>query len=63
MDAYKVTKGPVEVHPETFQPIVPVTIWLTVEALQDMGGAYGIDDKELAMIIGTEIVNGLKNNG
>lgn len=58
--AYNVTKGPIEIHPETFQPLLPVTIYLPLEAIHDASAAYGIDDKELAMIIGTEIINGLK---
>lgn len=64
MEAYKVTKGSIEIHPETFQPLLPVTIYLPLEALHDgAAGAYGLDEMELAKIIGKEILDGLKNNG
>ena len=62
MEAYKVTKGPVQIHPKTFQVLVPVTIYLTKEVLHDLYGAFPLDlEDELVKIIGQEILNGLKN--
>jgi len=62
MEAYKVIVGPSEVHPETFQVLVPVTIYLTKEVLHDLYGAFPLDlEDELVKIIGQEILNGLKN--
>ncbi len=65
MTDYGVSAGPVQVHPETFAPMIPVTVWLNLEAVQDIRSAYALDIKtELAKAIGQEIVEFLeKRNG
>jgi hypothetical protein len=55
--ATKITKGPVEVDPETSAIGVPVTIWLTKEVVEDLRGRCPLDlREEMAKIIGQEIV-------
>jgi hypothetical protein len=52
-----VTNKTMIIDPETFQPLVSVTIHLPIEALQD---SVHISENDLALAIGTDILNALK---
>ena len=57
----RIEKGAVQMDPDTFAPVLPVTIYLPLDAIQDMVVQLPKSaESELAKIIGIEVVNMLK---
>ena len=57
----KIEHGKMVFDENTFQPLIPITIYVSVEAVQDMRGLYALDiQSELATLIGNDVVSYLK---
>lgn len=58
----RIEEGAIEINSETFQPLLPITIYLSLEAIQGECASNGLDvESELGNRIGTEVVNYLKS--